>query len=76
MAPITINFMLACYCSREPWVNIGKAQWDSICGIETRSFLCSEGLLGENYEPTPRGKAWIDMILSTPLPIMKWVRPE
>jgi len=76
MAPITINFMLACYCSREPWVNIGDKQWDSISGQETRNFLFAEGLLTENYEPTERGKVWVNMILSTPLPIMKWVAPE
>lgn len=35
-------------------------------------FSESEG----KYKLTPRGEAWLDMILSTPLPEQRWVDPR
>lgn len=43
----------------------------------------NEGLLkkrlgsdfGLRLEPTERGRAWVRMICSTPMPVMKWVNP-
>lgn len=47
---------------------------------ETHCNLSHYGLLftssgGVRYEITDRGLAWLDMALSTPLPVQKWVRP-
>jgi hypothetical protein len=75
-APIDIDFMIACYCSAEPWQNLGMRRWDSSAGKETRDWLQHEGLVDANYRPTDRGKAWVHFICATPLPRMKWTMPD
>lgn len=47
---------------------------------QTHDLLKENGLLwtasgGLRWGITEKGRAWIDMALSTPLPVQKWVRP-
>ena len=75
LAPITIKFMLACYCSGQPAVELGT-QWNSGAGQETLHWLQANGLIGDNYRVTERGEAWVKFICATPLPETVWVLPE
>lgn len=67
-APIAIEFMFACYVSGRPERAIRAGGWDSVAGVETRTWLKSEGLVDGSYEVTERGLAWIRAILDTPIP--------
>ena len=75
MAPITINFMLACYCSGDPEGNLGSHHWNSSAGQEARKWLRENNLIKDDNRPTDRGKAWVHFICETPLPVSVWVRP-
>ena len=75
LAPIYINFMLACYTRSDPEVDLGTAHWNSPAGKETRNWLIYNGLVNEKYEATDRGKAWIKFICDTPLPEQAWLNP-
>lgn len=66
--PIKVEFMLACAVSPFPEGVLWQGGWDSPAGRETRRWLISEGLVTEVYGVTDRGKAWVEAILSTPLP--------
>jgi len=73
--PIKIIFMIACHVAGDPETYIGKDHWNSPAGFETRKWLQANDLINEDYESTPKGKAWIEFICETPLPICKWMRP-
>jgi len=57
-------------------------QHDAPAVIEYTQWLVDNGVLeshldGESgYEVTEKGKAWIDLILATPMPVMKWCDPR
>lgn len=68
-ACIRINFMIECFVSGEPGVNIWPGGWDSIAGKETRLWLKSQGLIDPETEmATERGIRWIVDICNTPVP--------
>ena len=75
MKPITIKFMLACYCSPEPAEHVGLEQWISPAGVEVRYWLGAQGLIDDNNRATERGEAWVRAICETPLPIPVWALP-
>jgi hypothetical protein len=75
-APIVINFMLACYCGPNPESAVGEVQWNSPSGIQTRDWLKASFLIDESNRATARGRAWIQFICHTPLPVSKWVLPD
>jgi hypothetical protein len=75
MAPITINFMLACYTSASPPAQLSEGQWNSPSGQEARAWLRDNGLVDNSYNATERGKAWVQFICSTPLPVAVWTLP-
>lgn len=86
MAPIHITFMLACHCSPDPEENLGHAHWNSPAGYSTREWLVNNELLepiytdptapGNKYTVTDRGRAWVEFICSTPLPVIEWRLPD
>lgn len=48
--------------------------------VECRCFLKSHGLLftttgGVRWEISDKGRAYVEMLLATPLPVQKWMRP-
>lgn len=67
-SPIKINFMLACWASPSPESVIWPGGWESPAGIGTREWLRKEGLIDGNNRATERGKAWVEMICTVPLP--------
>lgn len=75
VAPSTINLMLACYYSPDPKEEIGPS-WSSESGKISRAWLQNEGLIDGNNEATERGKAWVEYICHTPVPIQQWVLPK
>lgn len=75
LPPIAITFMLTCYFSPEPAIQLG-VQWNSEAGCKMRNWLMRNNLIDAEYSATERGKAWVDFICSTPLPIVRWALPE
>jgi hypothetical protein len=74
--PIRITFMISCYVNPDPESTLGSTHWNSQAGFETRRWLKENNLIDEDNKATERGKAWIEMFCSTPLPIAKWVHPN
>lgn len=70
LPPIVIEFILNCYVSPIPEVNLGRHRWDSGAGQATRRWLWMNRLIDDNNRPTERGTAWVKSICSTPLPPM------
>jgi hypothetical protein len=69
VAPIVINFLIECATTQTPGVNIWPGGWDSPAGQQTREFLQNNGLVDADYAPTARARAWLDAILSVPMPV-------
>ena len=76
LAPIHIKFMLACHCSGDPENTLGSAHWNSSAGHDTKQWLIENDLIDENNRSTPRGRAWVQFICQTPLPVATWTLPE
>jgi hypothetical protein len=74
-APITITFMLACHTSPEPAQRLGVDHWDSPIGREVRQWLIDNDLIDHDNRSTPKGRAWVEFIINTPLPVATWVLP-
>lgn len=79
--PIVIEYMLACYYSPTPGEEVGYS-WSRPIGAEVRAWLLSNKLITappgppwETYEVTDKGKAWVDMLCATPLPVALWGPP-
>lgn len=74
--PLTIEIMLACYCSESPQDNWLPEQWNSPAAAEVRSWLQREELIDVNCRATERGKVWVEYIVNAPLPVKKWEFPR
>lgn len=66
--PIVIEFMLNCYFSHSPEVNLGPHRWDSSAGRAVRRWLWVQRLIDDDNRPTEHGRAWVKAICSTPVP--------
>lgn len=82
VSPLTIQIMLACFCTPEPSSWFEPDQWCSTASIDVRHWLLEAGLITgidgiPDTEPraTERGKAWIGFICATPLPVAQWILP-
>jgi hypothetical protein len=75
VAPIHINFMMACFTSPDPERRMHTDHWNSPAGLETRRWLLDNGLITEDNRATDRGEAWVRFICETPLPVQVWQRP-
>lgn len=75
LAPCHIQFLLACHVSGNPPKYLGIDYWNSSTGETVRRWLVENNLVDHNYEITDRGRAYIEFICETPMPICKWVRP-
>ena len=75
-SPMLIRIMLACYYSPDPEDEIGLGSWTSEVGQDVRTWLAENGLIDDYNRATDRGKAWVDFICQTPLPIATWVLPD
>jgi hypothetical protein len=76
VSPLTIRLMLSCYYSPNPEIEIGNSIWNSQSGEGSREWLMKEGLINEQSKATERGKAWVEYICHTPLPIQQWILPR
>lgn len=76
VAPIVIDFMLACHVSPNPAAEVGENTWNSQAGISTRHWLRDNNLIDNDERATDRGSAWVSFICETPLPEHRWVRGE
>lgn len=75
-APITIKIMLACYVGPDAEREVGIDVWNSEAGRESRFWLEQNGLIDKNERATEKGRAWVDFIVNTPLPVSVWVLPS
>lgn len=75
VSPLCLRIMLACHVSPDPKSVISERVWNSSAGIEIRQWLLNNTLINGNYQPTPRGKAWVQFLCETPLPVATWKRP-
>lgn len=73
-SPLLITIMLACHVSPKPYELVG-APWGSDAGHKFRRLLQEHGLIDANYNSTPKGRAWVQYIINTPLPIATWSMP-
>lgn len=82
-SPSNIEVMLHFHCSPEP-----HPRAEALAVAEAIVRFMNEGLLqhrtgrltgessaGFRLEPTARGRAWVQMICSTPMPVMAWKNP-
>jgi len=60
-----------------------KAHYSYVDGITTNcEELINEGLLEKNfdfknvYKLSPKGEAFVKMVLNTPMPVLKWTDPR
>ncbi len=72
-----IRILLHYYISPEPYPEPDRS---SPFYRETISWMKVYELMTDETEDamvmTPRGKAWVEMIRSTPLPVQEWVDPR
>lgn len=74
MAPLHLLLMLHYYVHKHPYP---KA---SVTSAEYESELAASGLLTRHdsanedgsYSITPKGEAWVEKALATPMPTQKW----
>ena len=80
-SPLLIRVMLACHTvtverhrerKLEEW--IGEA-WGSAYVSEALQWLYDNDLVDANNKSTAKGKAWVDYIVNTPIPIANWILP-
>jgi hypothetical protein len=76
VSPFAVSLMLTCYWSPEP-VTERAQEWSTEAGVEITAWLAAQGLIDpKTYRATERGKAWVEFICATPLPVAKWTLPE
>lgn len=76
-SPLEIELLFHCYVSPERFPRIGApAVVEALLRFKVDGILQNRGpdtdLL---FEVTEKGKAWIEMILSTPYPVSVWMSP-
>jgi hypothetical protein len=72
--PLCIEIMLACYYSTSPEEVFGR-RWNLQVIQDFRRWLIQNDLITEDHEATDRGRAWVDYICRTPLPVQTWSLP-
>lgn len=81
MTPLHIEILLWYHCRAEPFAIREPEHARSTVVRDFRASLMKDNLIyesstsGSGYTLTDRGKAFIEFILDTPLPVCKWVRP-
>ena len=75
--PLLIELMLHCYTSPNPRLRYDDAQWNNAPLRDAREWLISRDCIEpDTHRATDRGKAWVEHICETPLPVKQWMRPE
>lgn len=74
--PAQLSILLHHYVSFEPYPNPSKVS------AEVEGMFVAKGILAGSedapycFKVTEKGTAWIEMILSTPAPVQKWIDPR
>lgn len=71
-SPLTINLMLACYCSPDPESIIGTSTWRSAAGQDALRRLRESALIDAEYRATDRGTYWVRYICDVDVPASDW----
>ena len=64
MSPLSIEVMLQCYCSPEPWRNAVPAIWNSPAAQQSRDYLQGCGLIDGELQVTSAGRAFVVALCS------------
>ena len=77
MSPLAVERLIFC-CTRAPeageYQNIGREPQQEIQGWFIRDGVVE--WTGKSYRATDKGRAWLNMMCSTPQPKMQWVDPR
>lgn len=76
MTPFTIQMLLTCHWSPTPEDQYEPKIWNSDAGTATRGWLMDNGLIDDHWKVTARGRALVNILCTTPLPVLSWVAPE
>lgn len=76
MTPLDLNVLIECCTSVEPGCNWYPEHWDSWAAQVTRTEFRLQGVIDDNNKATEKGKAWLEFICQTPMPIQEWKLPE
>lgn len=76
VSPLVIEIMIECATCSEPGSNIPDRMWNSEGAAHARDELRENGLIDDANAATERGRAWVDFICKTPLPVQTWVLPS
>jgi hypothetical protein len=74
MTPFHLEILLHYSYSNQPFERATASAHD-----EVARDLVKLGVLevcGDGYQGNDKGRAWVDFMLKTPLPVQKWVLPE
>lgn len=74
-SPLLIELMLVCYYSPDAPGHFGQEQWNAPATREALDWLQANELVRPDLRATGRGKAWIEYIINTPLPVPRWELP-
>ncbi len=71
-----MQMLLHYYTSPEPFRGRGNVRFDEEChNILNDCDLIFTASGGARWEIADKGRAYVEMVLETPLPVQKWARP-
>lgn len=75
--PIDLDFFLHCHyaCDPHPRKN-APAYQEAARALFMKGLIVADHSTGNNYATTERGQKWLEMILATPLPELRWIDPR
>lgn len=74
-SPFRVRLLLHIHCMTEPFENRSAAMEEALVDLlDIGAIRPCDRLPG--FETTELGKAWVDLICQTPVPVVKWVDPR
>jgi hypothetical protein len=78
-SPLHLELVLHHYCSSSPWRGSSP-----VAPAYTNDLIAAGLLIEKNLDPgtpdnitiTPRGKAFVDILCQTPIPVQRWADPR
>lgn len=76
MSPLEVEMILHYYAASEPYPNEDcPAQQEAIARFEKHDLITKDDESGL-YKTTERGEKYVDMLCSTPWPVVRYVDPR
>lgn len=79
--PMKISMMLHFYAIVTPYAEHhptgnSEAYHEFVRDLLKEDMIKPDSTSGSGYKATDKGRAWVDMICSTPHPVLAWVCPK